>query len=154
MTKMDMAKTLKKVLLWNRLAKVIESHWNLVYSIGHSNTTKLVQMMILGWPLTFLYHGQLWFFMPLYGKKLKWWITQNHWSLWVKLCICGKLNDYMEICMYQMSRTFFDLCARSLRLMLSPWSHRIDWSQITFWAFMRQGDPNLLKQLRSHDYIW
>ena len=27
--------------------------WNLVYSIGHSCTTKFVQMMTIGWPLTF-----------------------------------------------------------------------------------------------------
>ena len=30
------------------------------------------------------------------------------------------------------------------------WSHWTDWSQITYWAFMWQGEPNKLNQLRSH----
>ena len=33
--------------------------WTLVYSIGDSKSTKFVQMMILGWPLTFLQYGQI-----------------------------------------------------------------------------------------------
>ena len=33
--------------------------WILEYSIGDSKSTKFVQMMILGWPLTFLWYGQI-----------------------------------------------------------------------------------------------
>ena len=65
--------------------------------------------------LTFdlLCKGQLWFLMPLYRETLKWWITQKVYD--VKLGIYSKLNDYMEIYMYQRSSLFFDLCPGSLR---------------------------------------
>ena len=36
----------------------------------------------------------------------------------VKVGMYCELNEYMEICMYQMSRSFFDLCTRSLRMKL------------------------------------
>ena len=49
--------------------------WNLYTAFGTE-----VQMMTIGWPLTFLYKGhltflykgQLWFLVFLYGKMLKW----------------------------------------------------------------------------------
>ena len=51
--------------------------WYMVCSIGCSNTTKFVQMMTLGWPWPILRHGQVWFLMLLYGKKVKQWIFQK-----------------------------------------------------------------------------
>ena len=46
--------------------------WNLVHNIGCSSTctTKFVQMMTLGWPWPFLWHGQICFLMLLHGWKL------------------------------------------------------------------------------------
>ena len=46
--------------------------WNLVYSIGYPSTCtiKFVQMMTLGWPWPFLWHGQICFLMLLHGWKL------------------------------------------------------------------------------------
>ena len=59
-------------------------HWNLVYSIEHLSTTKFVQMMTPGWPLTFLCKGQICFLKLLYGKTPKQWNFRNYCSLWCK----------------------------------------------------------------------
>ena len=45
--------------------------WNLVCSIGCSNTTKFVQILTLGWPRPILRQGQIWSLMLLYGKRVK-----------------------------------------------------------------------------------
>ena len=105
--------------------------WNLVYSIRHSSTTKFFQMVTLGWSLTFLHKGQLWFPVHLYGKMLKWWITYSE-----TIEVCGinvgkycKQKEYMEIYMYQRSRSVFDLCPRSLRMKLDlRWVIQDHWS--------------------------
>ena len=47
--------------------------WKLVKSIGYSSTTKIVQMMTLGWPWPILRQCQIWSIMLLYGKKVKQW---------------------------------------------------------------------------------
>ena len=67
-----MVKAFKRLLLWNRLAVNGRCRWNLVYSIGHSSTTKFFQMMTLGWHLAFLREGQRWFHMYLYKTTLIW----------------------------------------------------------------------------------
>ena len=51
--------------------------WNLVFSIVYSITTKIVQLMTLGWPWPILRQGQIWSLMLLYGKKVKQWIIQK-----------------------------------------------------------------------------
>ena len=58
--------------------------WNLICSIGYLSTTKFLQMMILGWPLTFLrkvIFGSLCIYM---GKCLNGGLLRNYWSLWYK----------------------------------------------------------------------
>ena len=45
-----MVKSFKKIDQWP---------WNLVCSIKYSSTTKIVRMMILGWPGPFLWQGQI-----------------------------------------------------------------------------------------------
>ena len=51
--------------------------WKFVCSIGHSSTTKFVQMMTLGWHWSILRQGQFWSPMLLYGKNLKQWMFQK-----------------------------------------------------------------------------
>ena len=48
--------------------------WKLGCSIGYSSTTKLDQMISLGWPWPVLCQSQIWSLMLLYGKKVKQWI--------------------------------------------------------------------------------
>ena len=51
--------------------------WNLVYSIGDSGSTKFVQMMVIGWPLTFLQQGQIWAPIHLCGENVEKSFSQN-----------------------------------------------------------------------------
>ena len=44
---------------------------NLVCSIVYVNTTKIVQIISLGWPWPILHQGQIWSHRLLYGKKWK-----------------------------------------------------------------------------------
>ena len=43
--------------------------WNLVFSIVYASTTKVIQIMTLGWPWRILRPGQIWSHRLLYGKK-------------------------------------------------------------------------------------
>ena len=89
--------------------------WNLVYSIVYASTTKIVQIITLGWPWPILRQGQIWLHRLLHGQK---------WKLWVFLEIIAaiglkvgsniKMNEIMKL-MYQRSRSLFDLGHRSLR---------------------------------------
>ena len=45
--------------------------WNLVCSIVYASTTKVVQIMTLGWPWLILHQGQIWWHRLLNGKKWK-----------------------------------------------------------------------------------
>ena len=45
--------------------------WNLVCSIVCVSTTKIVQIISLGWPWPILRQGQIWSHRLLYGKKWK-----------------------------------------------------------------------------------
>ena len=45
--------------------------WNLVCSIVYGSTTKIVQIMALGWPWLILRQGQIWSHRLFYGKKWK-----------------------------------------------------------------------------------
>ena len=45
--------------------------WNLICSIVYGSTTKVVQIMTLGWPWPILCLGQIWSHRLLYGKKWK-----------------------------------------------------------------------------------
>ena len=48
--------------------------WNLVCSIVYASTTKIVQIMTLGWPWPILHQGQFGHFSLLYEQKWKLWI--------------------------------------------------------------------------------
>ena len=43
--------------------------WNLVYSIVYGSTTKIDQIMTLGWPWPILRQSQIWPHRLVYGKK-------------------------------------------------------------------------------------
>ena len=45
--------------------------WNLVCSIVYASTTKIVQIMTLGWTWPILRQGQIWSHRLLYEKKWK-----------------------------------------------------------------------------------
>ena len=61
------------------------THWPMSMKLGkqHWACTKFVQMMSLGWPLTFLCKGQVWFLISIcMGKGWNGGLLRNCWSLW------------------------------------------------------------------------
>ena len=57
--------------------------WNLVCSIVYGSTTKVVQIMTLGWPWPILRQGQILSHRLLYGKKWKLFIFWKLLQPWV-----------------------------------------------------------------------
>ena len=57
--------------------------WNLVCSIVYGSTTKIVQIMTLGWPWPILCQGQIWSHRLLYCKKWKLFIYWKLLQPWV-----------------------------------------------------------------------
>ena len=82
----------------------------------YANTTKIVQIMTLGWPWPILCQGQIWLHRLLYGRK---WELFIFWKLFaalgLKVAWSIQLNEFMKLSEYQRSRSFFDLGQRSLR---------------------------------------
>ena len=90
--------------------------WSFVCSIVYASTTKVVQIITLGWPWHILRQGQIWWHRLLYGKKWKLFIfLETFAALGLKVAWSIQLNELMKLSEYQWSRSFFDLGQRSLR---------------------------------------
>ena len=90
--------------------------WNLVCTIMYGSTTKVVQIMTLGWPWPILCQGQIWSHRLVYGKKWKLFIfLELIAALGLEVAWSIQLNEFMKLSEYQKSRSFFDLGQRSLR---------------------------------------
>ena len=89
--------------------------WNLVCSIVYASTTKVVQIVTLGWPWPILRQGQIWLHRLLYGRKWKLFIfLELIAALGLKVAWSIQLNEVMKLSEYRRSRSFFDLGQRSL----------------------------------------
>ena len=93
--------------------------WNLVCSIVYASTTKVVQIMTLGWPCIILHQGQIWSHRLLYGKEWKklFFFVETIAALGLKVAWKIQLNELMKLSECQRSRAFFDLGQRSLRFL-------------------------------------
>ena len=89
--------------------------WNFVYSIVCASTTKVVQIITLGWPWHILHQGQIWWHRLLYWKKWKLFIFMETAALGLKVAWSIQVNELMKLKEYQWSRSFFDLGQRLLR---------------------------------------
>ena len=91
--------------------------WNFVCSIVYASTTKVVQIMTLGWSWHILPPGQIWWHRLLYGKKWKLFIffLETILALGLKVAWNIQLIELMKLSEYQKSRSYFDLGQRSLR---------------------------------------
>ena len=89
--------------------------WKLLCSIVYASTTKVIQIMTLGWPWPILRQGQIWSHRLLYGKKVKIIFLETIAALGLKVNWCIQLNELMKLSEYQRSRSSFDLGQRSLR---------------------------------------
>ena len=83
----------------------------------YASTTKVVQIITLGWPWHILRQGQIWSHRLLYGKKWKlfFFFLETDAALGLKVAWSIQLNELMKLNEYQRSRSFFDLGQRSLR---------------------------------------
>ena len=62
--------------------------WNLVYSIVYGSTTKVVQLMALGWPWPILRQGQIWSHLAFVWEKVKIiYFFGNYCSLRSQICL-------------------------------------------------------------------
>ena len=88
---------------------------NFVCSIVYASTTKIVQIMTLGWPWPILRQGQFGHIGFWMGKKWKLFIFfETVAALGLKVAWSIQLNELMKWSEYQRSRSFFDLGQRSL----------------------------------------
>ena len=81
-------KNLKKS---SSLEPIDQWSWNIVCSIVYGSTTKVMQIMTLGWPWPILRQSQIWSRRLLYGKKWKlfifWKLLQPYCSLRSQSCL-------------------------------------------------------------------
>ena len=73
-------------------------------------TTKIVQIMTLGWPCPFFSARSN--MGKCYKHKISWKFFEELRPKMVGMC--SHLNEYMKICEYKRSRSFFDLWPRTL----------------------------------------
>ena len=72
--------------------------WNLVYSMVYASSTKVVQIMTLGWPWLSLHQGQIWSHRLLYWKKWKlFFFFGNYCSLRSQSCLKNSTKWVNEI---------------------------------------------------------
>ena len=135
--------------------------WKLECSIGYLSTTKFVQMMT--WDDLDLFYRKVKFvpyaFVWEKGKTMETIVVFD-----IKVGRCCQLNVYMNLFVYQRSRSFIDR-QRSLRfntfkLLFLRNYHKANWSQILFEASIGWRNESEYKWFMSHDqddchaHIW
>ena len=126
--------------------------WNIVCSIVYESTTKIVQIMTLGWPWPILCQGQIWSHRLLYGKKWKLFIfLETILALGLKVIWSIQLNELMKLSEYQRSRSFFYTQISKLKLVFLKNSWAI-WNQSSYESLRENGNENLYKWVGSHDH--
>ena len=129
--------------------------WNLVCNIVYACTTKLIQVMTLGWPSLISHQGQIWSHRHLYGKKWKLLFFWNFCSLWSQGCLKHSTKWVNEV----------DWVSK-VKVILWPWSKitlisklklvfpRNSWvigNQSSYESLWDNGNENLCKWNWSHD---
>ena len=84
---------------------------NLVCNIVCACTTKIIQIMTLGWPWLISHQGQIWSHWHLYGKKWKLLVFGNYCSLWSQRCLKHSTKWVNEV-----------ECVSKVKVILWPWS--------------------------------
>ena len=78
--------------------------WKLVCSIVYASTTKVVQIMILGWPWSILRQGQIWSHRLCMGKSENYlFILETIAAVGLKVAWSIQLNELMKLSEYQIS---------------------------------------------------
>ena len=138
--------------------------WSLVCSIVYASTTKIIQIMTLGWPWPISHWGQILSHRRLYGKKWKLFIFGNYCSLWSQSCLKHSTKWVNEV--EWVSKVKVILWPRSkitqisklkLVFLRNSW---VIWNQSSYESLWENGNENLYKWVGSHDqdgchaHIW
>ena len=138
--------------------------WNLVCMIMYGSTTKVVQIMILGWPWPILHQGQIWSHRLLYGKSENY-LYFGHY--------CGLRS---QSCLKHVAKWLYDVeWVSKVKVILWPWSKVTQisklklvflintwaiWNQHSYESLRENRNENLYKWVGSHDqhgchaHIW
>ena len=130
--------------------------WNLVCSIVYGSTTKVIQIMTLGWPWPILCQGQIWLHRLLYGEKVKIiFFFGNYCSLGSQGCLKHLAKWVNEV-----------EWVSKVKVILWPWSKVTQisklklvflknnwavWNQSSYESLRENGNENLYKWVGSHD---
>ena len=130
--------------------------WNLVCSIVYESTTKVVQIMTLGWPLPILRQGQIWSDRLLYGKKWKlFFFFGNYCSLGSQSCLkhlSKWVNEVEWESKVKVILWFWSKVTQISKLNLfSSKTVGQFWTKIHMKAWGRISNENLYKRVGSHD---
>ena len=119
-----MVKTLKKSTSPEAIS---QWPWNLVCSIVYASTTKVVQIVTLGWPWPILRQGQIWLHRLLYGRKWKWWFFffWTYCSLRSQSCLKHSAKWVNEV-----------EWVSKVKVILWPWSKVTQISKLNVWLLV------------------
>ena len=124
--------------------------WNLVCSIVYGSTTKVVQIMTLGWPWPILRQGQIWSHRLLYGKNENYLFLGNHCSLGSQSCLKHLAKWVNEV-----------EWVSKVKVILWPWSKvtQISMLKLVFlknsWLIWNQSSYESLREYRNENlYKW
>ena len=129
--------------------------WNFICSIVYKSTTKVLQIMTLGWPWPILCQGQIWSHRLSYGKKWKLLFFGNYCSLGSQSCLKHLAEWVNEV-----------EWVSKVKVILWPWPkvtqisklklvfHRNSWAiwnQGSYESLNENGNEILYKWVGSHD---
>ena len=123
--------------------------WNVVFSIVYGSTTKVVQIMTLGWPWLILRRSQIWSCRLLYGKQ---------WNLFFgNYCSLGS-----QSCLKHLAKWVNEVgWVSKVKVTLWPWSKITQISKLKLvflknsWAIWNQSSYESLKENRNENiYKW
>ena len=116
--------------------------WNLVCSIVYASTTKVLQIMTLGWPWPILLQSQIWSPRLLYGKKWKLFFFGTYCSLRSQSCLKHSAKWVNEV-----------EWVSKVKVILWPWSKVTQISKLNAWilaCILRWAIQGLLVLLLSY----
>ena len=119
--------------------------WNFVCSIVYAITSKVVQMMTLGWPWHILRRGQIWWHRLLYGKKWKLFFFGNYCSLGSQSCLKHSTKWVNEV-----------EWVSKVKVILWPWSKVTQISKLKLvfhknsWAIWNQSSYESLRENENY----
>ena len=138
--------------------------WNLVCSIVYGSSTKVVQIMTLGWPWPILRQGQIWSNRLFYGKSENYLFFGTYCSLGSQSCLKHSAKWVNEVEWVSKVKVILwpwsKVTQISMLKLVFPQNSRAIWNQSLHESLRGSRNENLYKWVRSHDqhgrhaHIW